>query len=117
MPASRPWSTRCHQKAKFILVILDNSTVAMTGGPAGPNLPTLSDGSRQSPSIWKGWCGPAGGFLEVVDPYDVGKMIDILKKAGVFIQEEKNNVAVIIARHPCMVYGRHLFAGKAGGAA
>ena len=102
-----------HQKAKFILVILDNSTVAMTGGQPAPNLPTLSDGSPAEPIDLERMvraCGVA--FLEVVDPYDVRKMTDILKKAGAFIQEEKNSVAVIIARHPCMVYGRHLLPEK-----
>jgi indolepyruvate ferredoxin oxidoreductase alpha subunit len=102
-----------HQKAKFILVILDNSTVAMTGGQPAPNLPTLSDGSPAEPIDLERMVRACGvGFLEVVDPYDVGKMTDTLKKAGAFIQEEENSVAVLIARHPCMVYGRHLLPEK-----
>jgi indolepyruvate ferredoxin oxidoreductase alpha subunit len=98
-----------HQKAKFILVILDNSTVAMTGGQPAPNLPILSDGSPAQPIDLEGMVRACGvQFLEVVDPYDVRKMTGVLKKAGAYIQDEKSAVAVIIARHPCMVYGRHL---------
>jgi len=98
-----------HQKAKFILVILDNSTVAMTGGQPAPNLPILSDGSPAQPINLEPLVRACGvEFLEVVDPYDVQKMTAVLKKAGVYIQDKKNGVAVIIARHPCMVYGRHL---------
>jgi len=98
-----------HQKAKFILVILDNSTVAMTGGQPAPNLATLSDGSPAEPIELERMVRACGvEFLEVVDPYDVQKMTTVLKKAGAYIQDEKNGVAVIIARHPCMVYGRQL---------
>jgi indolepyruvate ferredoxin oxidoreductase alpha subunit len=88
---------------------LDNSTVAMTGGQPAPNLPTLSDGSPAQPIDLERMVRACGvEFLEVVDPYDVQKMTAVLKKAGAYIQSENNGVAVIIARHPCMVYGRHL---------
>ncbi len=98
-----------HQKAKFILVILDNSTVAMTGGQPAPNLPTLSDGSPAEPIDLERMVRACGvDFLEVVDPYDIQHMTGVLKKAGAHIQGENNGVAVIIGRHPCMVYGRHL---------
>jgi indolepyruvate ferredoxin oxidoreductase, alpha subunit len=98
-----------HQKAKFVLVILDNSTVAMTGGQPAPNLPTLSDGSPAQPIDLERMVRACGvEFLEVLDPYDIGQMTAVLKKAGAYIQGENNGVAVIIARHPCMVYGRHL---------
>ncbi len=98
-----------HQKARFILVILDNSTVAMTGGQPTPFLSTLSDGSPAQPVDLKKMitaCGVA--FLEETDPYDFPKTTQLLKKAGNYIQQENGGVAVIIARHPCLVYGRHL---------
>ena len=105
-----------HQKARFILVILDNSTTAMTGGQPAPNLPTLSDGSPAEVIHLEPLVRACGvDFLEVVDPYDVPKMTGVLKKAGAYIQDEKNGVAVIIARHPCMVYGRHLLPEKPAG--
>ncbi len=98
-----------HQKARFILVILDNSTVAMTGGQPTPNLTTLSDGSPAQPIDLETMVKACGvTFLETVDPYDVQAMIRILKKAGEYIRQEDGGPAVIIARHPCLVYGRHL---------
>jgi len=104
-----------HQKARFILVILDNSTVAMTGGQPTPNLETLSDGSPAQPIELKKMVSACGvGFIEEVDPYDFPKMIQVLKKAGEYIQQEHSGVAVVIARHPCLVYGRHLKAKEAG---
>ena len=98
-----------HQKARFILVVLDNSTVAMTGGQPTPFFNTLSDGSPAQPVELKKMitaCGVA--FLEETDPYDFPKTTQLLKKAGKYIQQEGGGVAVIIARHPCLVYGRHL---------
>jgi indolepyruvate ferredoxin oxidoreductase, alpha subunit len=98
-----------HQKARFILVILDNSTVAMTGGQPTPFLSTLSDGSPAQPVELKKMIAACGvSFLEETDPYDFPKTTQLLKKAGNYIQGENGGVAVIIARHPCLVYGRHL---------
>ena len=98
-----------HQKARFILVILDNSTVAMTGGQPTPFLSTLSDGSPAQPVELKKMIAACGvSFLEETDPYDFPKTTQLLKKAGNYIQRENGGVAVIIARHPCLVYGKHL---------
>ena len=102
-----------HQKARFILVILDNSTVAMTGGQPAPNLATLSDGSPAQPIEIEKMVRASGvEFLEVVDPYDVPETMSVLKKAGDYIRREDASVAVVIARHPCLVYGRHLLPEK-----
>jgi indolepyruvate ferredoxin oxidoreductase alpha subunit len=54
-------------------------------------------------------------FMETVDPYDVQAMIRILKMAGEHIRQEDGGPAVIIARHPCLVYGRHLLPREAPG--
>lgn len=103
-----------HQKARFILVILDNSTVAMTGGQPTPFLSTLSDGSPAQPVELRRMVTACGvGFIEETDPYDHAKTTRVLKKAGNYIQQENGGVAVIIARHPCLVYGRHLLPKEA----
>jgi indolepyruvate ferredoxin oxidoreductase alpha subunit len=103
-----------HQKARFILVILDNSIVAMTGGQPTPNLGALSDGSPAEPVDMKAMVKASGvRFVEEVDPYDVGAMMGVLKKAGDYIQQEDGGLAVVIARHPCLVYGRHLLPKEA----
>ncbi len=105
-----------HQKARFILVILDNSTVAMTGGQPAPNLATLSDGRPAVPIDLKGMVRACGvEFIREADPYDYPRMTKVLKEAGEYIKEEGSSVAVVIARHPCLVYGKHLLPEKEAG--
>ncbi|MBI5585781.1 MAG: 4Fe-4S dicluster domain-containing protein [Deltaproteobacteria bacterium] len=105
-----------HQKARFILVILDNSIVAMTGGQPAPNLATLSDGRPAVPIDLKGMVRACGvEFIREVDPYDFPRMTKVLKEAGEYIKQEESSVAVVIARHPCLVYGKHLLPEKAAG--
>lgn len=53
------------------------------------------------------------GFIEETDPYDFTKTSRLLKKAGNYIQQENGGVAVVIARHPCLVYGRSLLPKEA----
>jgi len=93
-----------YNKARFILVILDNSTTAMTG-----NQPTAATGIRADGSA--GNCvsleklieGMGIGFLRVVDPYDVQGLISLLQDADAFTRSEKGGIAVIIASHPCIM--------------
>ena len=42
-------------------------------------------------------------FVEVVDPYDIGAMTGLIKKATKYVTGEAGGVAVIIARHPCVI--------------
>jgi indolepyruvate ferredoxin oxidoreductase, alpha subunit len=94
-----------HQGARFVLVILDNSTTAMTGGQ-----PTLANMSGSAEEI-----GPAADikqivrscgtrFLEEIDPYDVPAMLESLKRAEAFTRAEDGGVAVIISKRPCVLY-------------
>lgn len=91
-----------HNKAAFLLVILDNSTVAMTG-----NQPTLSSqtdslGADAKPiSIEKIIQSLDVNFLEIIDPYDYQKSIETLIASKKYIQE-KQQIAVIIFRHLCV---------------
>ena len=93
-----------YNDARFILVILDNEITAMTGMQPTPGLGIRADGSKgKAISLERVVAGCGIDFLEVVDPYDVNAMIRLLKKAGDHIQDPAGGIAVIIARHPCVI--------------
>jgi len=93
-----------YNDARFILVILDNSTTAMTG-----NQPTAATGMRADGSTGSGiklqklleGCGIK--YVNTLDSYDVPKMITALKEADVYSRAHDGGIAVIIAQHPCLV--------------
>jgi len=93
-----------YNDARFILVILDNEITAMTGMQPTPGLGIRADGSqgRTIPleRVVKG-CGI--DFVEVVDPYDIKAMTALLKKATAYSKASSGGIAVIIARHPCII--------------
>ncbi len=90
------------QNVKFVLVILDNRTTAMTG-------------SQPTPTSGRGACGEV---LEAVDieslvrgcgvkyvkegnPYQVNEFIDLMTDAVRYSRE--NGPAVVISRYPCVI--------------
>lgn len=90
--------------ARFILVILDNLTTAMTGMQPTPALGIRADGSRGKPvSLERIVAGCGVDFIEVLDPYDLKKMNEVLKKASEYVREPEGGIAVVIARHPCLI--------------
>jgi indolepyruvate ferredoxin oxidoreductase alpha subunit len=90
--------------ARFILVILDNLTTAMTGMQPTPALGIRADGSEgKAISLERAVAGCGVDFIEVVDPYDIKKITSVIKKATAFVSDPKGGVAVIIARHPCVI--------------
>lgn len=90
--------------ARFILVILDNLTTAMTGMQPTPALGIRADGSEgKAVPLERAVAGCGVDFIEVVDPYDLKHMTSTLKKAAEYIQEPEGGIAVIISRHPCLI--------------
>jgi indolepyruvate ferredoxin oxidoreductase alpha subunit len=89
-----------HQRACFVLMILDNTVTAMTGGQATPASPS-SGRELRIEEITMG-CGVE--FVRIVDPYDVPGTIVALKEADRFSRLEGKGVAIIISRHPCPLY-------------
>jgi len=90
--------------ARFILVILDNLTTAMTGMQPTPSLGIKADGSEgKAVSLERIVAGCGVDYIEVLDPYDIKKTIEELKKASEYIKEPEGGIAVIIARHPCLI--------------
>jgi len=92
------------QGARFILVILDNATTAMTGHQPTPQIGVRADGSAGSkvfiPDLVRA-CGI--GHLREIDPYDVAAFTAALKEADSFIRSPDGSIAVLIARHPCIL--------------
>ncbi len=90
--------------ARFILVILDNLTTAMTGMQPTPALGVRADGSEgKAVSLERAVAGCGVDFIEVVDPYDLNRMNEALKRASEYVKESEGGMAVIIARHPCLI--------------
>ncbi|RLB26960.1 MAG: indolepyruvate ferredoxin oxidoreductase subunit alpha [Deltaproteobacteria bacterium] len=90
--------------ARFILVILDNQTTAMTGMQPTPALGIRADGSKgKSISLERAIGGCGVDFIETVDPYYTKKMTSVLKKAARYVKEPEGGIAVIIAHHPCVI--------------
>ena len=93
-----------HNGARFTLLILDNSTTAMTGNQPTPNMERLADG-RQGKAVAIEDLVRASGvqFFEVIDPYQLEEMIRAIKEADKATRSENGGVSVIIARHPCLM--------------
>jgi indolepyruvate ferredoxin oxidoreductase alpha subunit len=90
--------------ARFILVLLDNETTAMTGMQPTPALGIRADGSRgKSIPLERIVAGCGVDFIEVVDPYDIHAMTALLKKAKAYVSSPQGGIAVVIARHPCVI--------------
>lgn len=92
------------EDSRFVLLLLDNETTAMTG-----NQPTPASGLRvngsQGPALplENIITGTGISHLSVVDAYDQEKLRDELAKAWHYTQAENGGIAVVIARHPCMM--------------
>jgi indolepyruvate ferredoxin oxidoreductase alpha subunit len=93
-----------YNKAKFLLVILDNEITAMTGMQPTPGTGILADGTPgKSISIMDLVKGCGVHYVKEIDPYDLKAFISSLKEAGEYISQEDGSIAVIIAKHPCIL--------------
>ncbi len=96
-----------HTGARFVLVILDNGTTAMTGFQPTTDQTRLADGRDGArvaiPELVRA-CGVK--FLQVSDPYYQNDFQAVLKEAAAFAQSEEGGVAVVIAKRPCVLYDR-----------
>ena len=91
-----------NQNVRFVLVILDNRTTAMTGSQPTPATGRGAMGEAlvevDMETLVKG-CG--ADFLEVGDPYDTKGFVSTVKAAVTFSRSK--GPAVVIARHPCII--------------
>ncbi|HET7089138.1 MAG TPA: thiamine pyrophosphate-dependent enzyme [Anaerolineae bacterium] len=100
-----PLANAVHTNARFVLVILDNHTTAMTGAQPTPASDYTADGDIATtvpiPALVEA-CGVK--FVRVADPYDHGPFAALLKEAHAFTQAPEGGPAVIIADRPCILY-------------
>jgi indolepyruvate ferredoxin oxidoreductase alpha subunit len=93
-----------YNDARFILVILDNQTTAMTGMQPAISTGIRADGSMGNAiALERVVAGCGIDFVEVVDPYDLKAMGTLLKKAAEYVSDPEGGIAVIISRHPCLI--------------
>jgi indolepyruvate ferredoxin oxidoreductase alpha subunit len=92
------------QNARFVLVILDNSTTAMTGNQPTPAGGKTLDG-QPAPRVLLSELVRACGvrFVEEGDPYRFKDFVGVLKQAGRFSRAPDGGLAVVIAKHPCLM--------------
>ncbi len=102
-----PLANAVHTGARFVLLILDNHTTAMTGAQPTPANDYTADGGLATrvsiPAVVRA-CGV--DFVRVADPYDHKSFEQLLKEAHAYTQSPEGGVAVIIADRPCVLYDR-----------
>lgn len=81
--------------ARIIVVVLDNWTTAMTGGQ-----PTPASNGASIEAIVRG-CGVQ--FVESIEAYDVDELVALTKRARDYTKSPSGGLAVIVARHPCVL--------------
>jgi indolepyruvate ferredoxin oxidoreductase alpha subunit len=101
-----PLINAVHTGARFVLIILDNHTTAMTGQQPTPAGDSLADGSDAAqavsiPDLVRA-CGV--NFVKETDPYRQDVFRQILREAYNYTQSERGGVAVLIADRPCVLY-------------
>jgi indolepyruvate ferredoxin oxidoreductase alpha subunit len=86
------------QGARFLLVILDNTTTAMTGNQPTPAQGTDAGKPVRIEDLVLG-CGVE--FCKTADPLEMSSFTALLKEALTW--SRSNGVAVVIAKSPCLV--------------
>jgi indolepyruvate ferredoxin oxidoreductase alpha subunit len=92
------------QKARIIVVILDNATTAMTGHQPTPQLGVTASGERgRAVSIRDLVLASGISFVREADAYDVERFAALLKEADRHCRSAEGGVAVIVASSPCVL--------------
>lgn len=95
------------RKRRFVLVIMDNSTTAMTGLQPTPQSGISADGSPAGTlkieDIVKGF---GVGFLRIVDPYNIPLMVETVREAYTYLESDGAGPAVVIARRQCLLFSK-----------
>lgn len=93
-----------YNKARFVLVLMDNEITAMTGMQPTPGSGITADGSKGKKISLEGLIKGCGvRWIKTIDPYDVENLIKLLKEARKYTQKPEGGIAVIVARHPCLI--------------
>lgn len=90
------------QQVKFVLVILDNRTTAMTGNQPTPQSGWGASGEPLATVDLKGLVKGCGvGYLREGNPYAFPEFLAVMKEAVAYSREK--GPAVVIARYPCVI--------------
>ncbi|MCU0666547.1 MAG: thiamine pyrophosphate-dependent enzyme [Candidatus Omnitrophica bacterium] len=86
-----------YNKTNAVLVILDNSTTAMTGSQPHPATGCTIKGEATKKLILEDICRACGADnVDVVNPYDIESLENLVKQ-----RSSEDKLSVIIARYPC----------------
>lgn len=101
-----PLINAVHTGARFVLVVLDNHTTAMTGFQPTAESAFLADGSDADHKVSIADLVRACGvtFVESTDPYDQDGFRRLIREAYRHSQSPGGGVAVVIADRPCVLY-------------
>jgi indolepyruvate ferredoxin oxidoreductase, alpha subunit len=76
----------------------------MTGHQSTPQGGFTAAGEQSHPVLIPDLVRACGaGFLREADPYDLPAFMDLLKEADTYCRGPEGGVAVIIAKHPCVL--------------
>jgi len=91
-----------YNKTKGVVIILDNSTTAMTGSQPHPATGITIKGEKTKKLILEDLCLACGAdTVDVIHPFQVIDLEEIIKK-----RLDEGNLSVIIARAPCRIIER-----------
>ena len=91
-----------YNRANILVLILDNSAIAMTGHQPTPLTGITAKGEEGGKTSLEGLCKACGAnSVEVIDPYDVEKTEALLKE-----KLDSEGVNVVISRRPCVFVTR-----------
>jgi len=92
-----------YNKAKGVIIILDNSTTAMTGSQPHPGTGITAKGESTKKLILEDLCSVCGAdTVDVIVPFRINELKSLVKQ-----RLEENKLAVIIARFPCRLIERN----------
>jgi indolepyruvate ferredoxin oxidoreductase alpha subunit len=92
------------QRARIVVVILDNATTAMTGHQPVPHLGLAADGSAAPVVAIEPLVRACGvHFVAEGSPYEREAFEQLLREAHAHTRAADVGVAVVISRHPCLM--------------
>jgi indolepyruvate ferredoxin oxidoreductase alpha subunit len=98
-----PLLNAIHQDARFICVVLDNSTTGMTGHQPTPGTGGRADGSQgPQADIATIARGLGSGWVREADPYDQDAVRELLREAHDFCRQPGGTTAVLVLKRPCI---------------
>ncbi|ASI98890.1 indolepyruvate ferredoxin oxidoreductase subunit alpha [Thermococcus celer] len=88
-----------YNRSNVLIVVLDNLVTAMTGDQPNPSTGRTPHGMGKRIPIEDVAKAMGADFVEVVDPYDIKRTYEVMKKAL-----EVEGVSVVVSRQVCALY-------------